>query len=123
MNKVEQVEIPVRDLDHAIEFYRDTLGLSFVSKTYAVAFFDCGIRLMLRAATPEAFRPSDTVIYVTVDNIDASVAAIQSRGALIEREPHFIAHMPDHDLWFAFLRDPDGNAIGLITKKPRNSAN
>jgi methylmalonyl-CoA/ethylmalonyl-CoA epimerase len=24
--------------------------------------------------------------------------------------------MPDHDLWLAFLKDPDGNALGLMSE-------
>lgn len=31
------------------------------------------------------------------------------------------AKMPDHDLWNSFLRDPDGNLIGLMEEKNRES--
>jgi hypothetical protein len=25
--------------------------------------------------------------------------------------------MPDHELWLSFLRDPDGNLVGLMEEK------
>jgi methylmalonyl-CoA/ethylmalonyl-CoA epimerase len=25
--------------------------------------------------------------------------------------------MPDHELWIAFVRDPDGNLVGLMEEK------
>jgi hypothetical protein len=27
-----------------------------------------------------------------------------------------IAKMPDHDLWLAALKDPDGNVIGVLSE-------
>jgi len=27
--------------------------------------------------------------------------------------------MPDHDLWLAFLKDPDGNVLGMMSEFPR----
>jgi hypothetical protein len=30
--------------------------------------------------------------------------------------------MPDHDLWLAFLRDPDGHTIGLMCEMPPTAA-
>jgi hypothetical protein len=29
--------------------------------------------------------------------------------------------MADHDLWMAFLRDPDSNVLGLMCEAPRAS--
>jgi len=46
--------------------------------------------------------------------------AIVQRGARSERPPQLTARMPDHELWMSFLRDPDGNLIGLMEeKRPR----
>jgi methylmalonyl-CoA/ethylmalonyl-CoA epimerase len=48
-----------------------------------------------------------------------SVSVLKSRGAVFESEPHLIAKMPNHDLWMAFLRDPERNLIGLMSEVPR----
>ena len=54
---------------------------------------------------------------VKVTDIAATHAAIVARGAKNERAPHLTAKMPDHELWAAFVRDPDGNLIGLMEEK------
>ena len=33
--------------------------------------------------------------------------------------PHLVAKMPDHDLWMAFLKDPDGNVLGIMSEVPQ----
>jgi methylmalonyl-CoA/ethylmalonyl-CoA epimerase len=33
-----------------------------------------------------------------------------------EQSPHFVAKLPDHDLWMAFFRDPDGNLLALMSE-------
>lgn len=42
---------------------------------------------------------------------------IISRGAKREREQQLAAKMPDHELWIGFIRDPDGNLVGLMEEK------
>ena len=60
ISRLGQVSINVRDLNRAIQFYRDTLGLPLLFTAGGMAFFDCaGIRLMLaRAEKPEFDHPS-----------------------------------------------------------------
>ena len=36
------------------------------------------------------------------------------RGVKFGGAPHFIAKMPDHDLWLAEFEDPDGNPLALM---------
>lgn len=112
MNEIGQIEIEVRNLDRSVEFYRDKLGLTPELQTPAIAFFDCsGIRLILRRFIGEKLLPSRSIVYFKVDEFD--------QGLQFDREPHFVAHMPDHDLWLALLHDPDGHAIGLMHRKSR----
>lgn len=97
-------------------FYRDTLGLRFLFEAPNLAFFDCGgIRLML--GPPEGNKDSfSSVVYYKVDDIQDAYATLKSRGVAFEGEPHLIAKMPDHDLWMAFFRDPDGNLLALMSE-------
>ena len=39
------------------------------------------------------------------------------RGAADERGAELTARMPDHEVWIAFVRDPDGNLIGLMEER------
>ena len=49
LNQIGQIFVNAKDLDRAIAFYRDTLGMTFLFQAPpSMAFFDCdGIRLML----------------------------------------------------------------------------
>lgn len=65
------------------------------------------------AGTPGA----NSVLYFTVSEIENAHASFVSRGAKSERPPQLAAKMPDHELWQGFLRDPDGNLVGLTEEK------
>jgi predicted enzyme related to lactoylglutathione lyase len=54
------------------------------------------------------------VLYFKVTDIADTQAAMVDQGAALEREPAFVAPMGDHDLWMGFLRDPEGNLVGLM---------
>ena len=48
ITRIGQISINVHDLDRAIAFYRDKLGLPLLFTGGKLAFFDCGgVRLML----------------------------------------------------------------------------
>lgn len=84
-----------------------------------MAFFDCGgIRLMLGPpeGTTESF---SSIVYYKVDDIQAAASALKAHGVSFEQEPHFVAKMPDHDLWLAFFRDPDKNVLALMCEMKR----
>ena len=44
------------------------------------------------------------------------ILAEYERGVVFRDEPHLIAKMPDHDLWMFFVRDSEGNLIGLMSE-------
>ena len=113
-DKIGQIAITVDDLPRARAFYQNTLGMKFLFDAGQLAFFKCGdIRLML--STPEKSEPrGGTILYYKVDDIHATHAALRQRGVVFFQDPHLIAKMPDHDLWMAFLKDTEGNTIGIM---------
>lgn len=114
--KIGQIAITVTDLDRARSFYRDTLGMRFLFDAGPMCFFQCGdIRLMI-GVTDKAEPRGGTILYFTVEDIHAVYAALEQRGVELIQAPHLVAKMPDHDLWMAFLKDPDGNAIGMMSE-------
>jgi hypothetical protein len=76
-----------------------------------------GTRIML--STPQGFGEvgKNSIPYFKLSGLEDFFAGAVSKGALVEREPHLIAKMPDHDLWIGFLKDPDGNLVGLMEEK------
>ena len=121
LGQIGQIAIAVKDLGKAVAFYRDVLGLPFLFEAPPkLAFFDCaGVRLMLSEPEKPEFDHPASIIYYRVMNMQESVAVLKSRGAVFESDPHLIAKMPNHDLWMAFLRDPERNLIGLMSEVAR----
>ncbi len=130
LGRIGQIAVPVSDVGRAAAFYRDVLGMRFLFETPTLAFFDAdGVRLMLSAPEPEAAAvpvgedppraaPS-WVLYFQVKELELAVRNFTARGAELERGPHFVASLPDHDLWMAFIRDSEGNVIGLMHERLR----
>jgi methylmalonyl-CoA/ethylmalonyl-CoA epimerase len=114
LSVIGQIGIAVSDVPRAVEFYRNKLGLRFLFQAPNAAFFECGgVRLMLGATE------GSSTVYYRVDNIQTATGELKARGVTFEREPHLVAKMLGHDLWMAFLRDPDGNTVALMCEAPR----
>jgi predicted enzyme related to lactoylglutathione lyase len=119
LSDIRQLAITVRDVSTALQFYRDVLGLSFLSRPGPnMAFLAAGkIRIMLTTPQGAGAVGRNSIIYFKATDIAATHTALLSRGAKDERAPKLTARMPDHALWTAFVRDPDGNLIGLMEEK------
>jgi len=118
---IGQASINVHDVEKAVAFYRDALGLRFLFQAGPkMAFFDCGgVRLMLAVPERPEFDHPGSVFYFKVADIQVVAATLQARGVHFEGPPHLLAAMPDHDLWMAFFRDVDGNLEALMSEVPR----
>jgi len=117
---IGQIAINCHDLKRATEFYRDTLGMRMLYEFPGLAFFDCGgVRLMLAEPEKKEFDHPASIIYYRVGDIQQSARTLTDRGVALEHEPRIIAKMPDHDLWMFFVRDSEGNLIGLMSEVVR----
>lgn len=122
LSSIGQIAITIADLERAVAFYRDTLGLKILFQVPGMAFFDCaGIRLMLSGSENPGEHYS-SILYFKTPDIQAAAKTLESRGAPFDRLPHIVARMPDHDLWMAFFRDPDRNLLALMSEVPRAAA-
>lgn len=116
LSSIGQIAITITNLDRAVAFYRDTLGLKLLFQVPGMAFFDCaGIRLMLSGSENPGEQYS-SILYFRVADIQSAAKTLESRGAPFDQLPHLVAHMPDHDLWMAFFRDPDCNLLALMSE-------
>ena len=117
VTSIGQISIRVHDIDRAVAFYRDALGLDFLFDGGPLAFLTCGdVRLMLTKPESDEFDHPSSTLYFRVDDIEAARAELVERGVPFEDEPHLIARMPDHELWMTFFRDPDRNLHGLMSE-------
>jgi len=119
LSEIRQIAITVGDVGTALPFYRDVLGLTFLfSPAPTLAFLAAGrVRIMLSTPQGAGMVGHNSILYFACTDIAATHAAIVARGAKAERAPQLAAKMPDHELWTGFVRDPDGNLIGLMEEK------
>ena len=119
LRHVGQISIIVRDVERAVAFYRDTLGLKLLFQAPpGLAFFECGgVRLMLGLA--EGTQAGTSIIYYAVDDIQRAHDVLAARGVRFVGQPHIVARMPDHDLWLAEFLDSEDNALALMCEMRR----
>lgn len=119
--RLVQVAQHADDLERAAGFYSALLGTApaAVFDPPGLLFFDLdGVRLLLERGAPSA------LIYLRVDDMDAALARVGD--AEVVTPPHVIfTHEDDtlgpagHDEWQAFVKDPDGNTVGLVELRQR----
>jgi methylmalonyl-CoA/ethylmalonyl-CoA epimerase len=113
LSAIGQIFIRARDLERAVRFYRDTLGMSFLFQAPPqMAFFQCG------ATTVMLDHPASLVYYLVPD-IAAAHATLRGRGVEFITEPHLVHRAADYELWLADFRDSEGNVLALMMRKPR----
>ena len=118
IERIGQIAIPVADLERAVAFYSDVLGLRLLVRAPpGLAFFDCGgVRLML--SKPEgADAPARAgILYYLVPDIRAAHAVRVERDVTFVQPPHAVARLPDHELWLALCRDSEDNLLALMSE-------
>lgn len=116
--RIGQIHVSVTDIDRSVAFYRDVLGIPFLYQVpgQPMAFFDCrGVRLYLGVPEDPAFR-SNPVLYFRVDDLDEAYATLRERGVEFVDAPHVVHRDGSTELRMAFLRDPDGTNLALMTE-------
>ena len=118
LSAIGQIAVNAHDLDRAIAFYRDKLGMKHLfTVPPEMAFFDCdGIRLMLALPEKPEFDHPSSIIYFNVDNIQQAHQTLVERGVHFEEQPAFVANMGSYDLWMAAFRDSENNLLALMSE-------
>jgi len=124
LSEIGQIAIIVGDVAKATAFYRDVLGLKFLFPAGPnMAFLAAGtVRIMLTTPQGAGEVGKNSILYFKVDDIHAAHAAIVARGAQKASDPRLIAKMPDHELWMAAVRDPEGNIVELMREVRKQRA-
>jgi predicted enzyme related to lactoylglutathione lyase len=119
LGPIMQILVPVTDVDRAVAFYSGVLDLPLLFRFPGNAFFDAaGVRLYLAQPTEPGFQGVAT-IYFRVEDVTATLALLESRGAAVRERPEIVFSTETYDLWLAFVTDPDGNNIGLMREAPK----
>jgi catechol 2,3-dioxygenase-like lactoylglutathione lyase family enzyme len=124
IQQIGQIAIAVSDIDKAVAFYRDILGLELLFEVPpGLAFLDCGgIRLMLAVLQGDPKDHHTSTIYYKVVDVRDTQEELEQKGVTFIQEAKLVATMPDHELWMGFIRDPDKNLIGIMAELPLSPA-
>lgn len=117
IQNVGQIGIPVKNLNTAIHFYKEKLGLSLLFNTDNMAFFECnGLRLLLSLPEKEEFAHKSSVIYFQVKNIKEAYEDLISKDVPFIDEPHIVAKIGQTETWMTFFKDSEDNTHALISE-------
>lgn len=113
---IGQIAITVSDVAAAKRFYGGVIGLKFLFDAGPnLAFFGAdGVRIMLTTPQGAGEVGKNSILYFKVTGSAGAYESMVGRGAVAERPPQLAVKMPDHELWIGFVRDPDGNLVGLM---------
>lgn len=114
---LRQVALHVDDLDRAVDFYVDVVGLDLIARfdPPGIAFLDLGgVRLLLESGAPSS------LLYLHVVDVRSETERLRASGVPIESEPHVI-FVDGTGLFgtagegeeMSFFRDTEGNLVAL----------
>jgi catechol 2,3-dioxygenase-like lactoylglutathione lyase family enzyme len=108
VEQVDFVSVPTRDIDSAVAWYRDVLGLSPSEVTEGeVETRNVTLSFWAPEADGEPFQPNAAGIGLRVADVAAAVEEARAGGAeVIGIEDTGVCHM-------GFVKDPDGNVLIL----------
>jgi methylmalonyl-CoA/ethylmalonyl-CoA epimerase len=120
LSEIGQIAVIVHDLERAVRFYQEALGMKLLFRVPGMAFFAAGsVRLMLSLPEKPEFDHPGSILYFKVGDIRKVHATFKERGVPFEDEPHLIAKMETYDLWMVFFRDSEGNFYALMSEVAR----
>jgi methylmalonyl-CoA/ethylmalonyl-CoA epimerase len=119
-----QVAQHADDLDRAAAFYERLLGSPPLARfdPPGLLFFALGdgTRLLLEQGAPSA------LLYLEVDDVRDRIEELRADGVTVDAEPQVVFSHEDATLgpagtdeWMAFVRDSEGNLVGLVSRLPR----
>jgi methylmalonyl-CoA/ethylmalonyl-CoA epimerase len=114
--RFEQIALTVTDLDEALNFYREQLGLRLMFQANDMLFFDVGgVRLMiaLDKERPTRGRPT-SIVYFHVDDFKAALSRLDASGAKQIGALETVRSTSAGSLQLQQFEDEDGNMLAIM---------
>ena len=116
---IAHIEIPVENASETGQFYNSVFGWKIeTNPTYNYVTFQAegGLRGGLAEPSEPTYKPDRLLVYLTCDDIDATLATIEAHGGKTVHPKTEIPHVG----WWAVFTDPNGNHLGLYTRAIRS---
>src|SRR5262249_16659792 len=117
------IVVCTRDRARAIDFYRNTLGLTMRGEDNFAAVFELD-RTTIRVAAVRDFTPhGHTIFGLLVSDVDEVVRTLTGKGVAFLRLPGLphdglgVLSLPEGKGRVAWLKDPDGNILSITDAK------
>ncbi|MFI5372696.1 MAG: VOC family protein [Candidatus Eisenbacteria bacterium] len=127
IRRVVETALYVDDMERAVRFYRDVLGLAPMSVGERLSAFDAGgetvLLLFRRGATREGFTwpggfipphdgsgPMHVAFAVDLAGLESWESALTERGVMVESRVRW-----ERGGRSLYVRDPDGHSVELVT--------
>ncbi len=119
---ISHIEIPATNPSTLGTFYHDVFGWNIETNTehnYVTFNFQSESSLRGGFAGPgePTYKSDRLLVYITTDDIDTTLAAIESHGGKTVTPKTEIPHVG----WWAIFTDPAGNHLGLSIRRPVGS--
>ena len=122
---IVHIEIPAKDIAGAEKFYGELFGWNIQSDPiHNYSLFQAeggpagGFVTTGEEGTDDGrvhYKPDSLLVYISTDDIDASLARVEELGGKTVLPKTEIPHVG----WFGIFTDPTGNRIALFTAQPR----
>jgi predicted enzyme related to lactoylglutathione lyase len=111
IKRVQNAYYVVRDMDRAVGFYRDALGLKLKFQDGAKWAQFGGVNINFSLSAPEESAGADggAVVVFEADDLPAAIAAVQRAGGTVVARRDMGAHGKT-----VTIRDPEGNVVQLF---------
>jgi catechol 2,3-dioxygenase-like lactoylglutathione lyase family enzyme len=112
--KVSTVILRTSDLDAAVDFWSEKVGLPLLGRHEAFAFLDGGsIQVALNQVERQVEDASMTEVVLEVDDVFAAHRAMSDRGVPFEIEPRAVTGDGERTLMAAHFYDPEGHGASI----------
>lgn len=116
---LSSVILRVSDLERALAFWRDAVGLPVRGAGGPFAILEAGaVAIVLNRLDPppggaEGGLAAATEVVLEVPDVRAAHAAMKARGVPFRTEPRPVTRQGDRALWACDFRDPDGHLASI----------
>ncbi len=112
--------LTVSNLEKALVFYRDTLGMK-VNATIPgeFAFLDGGAVVLALRESAEKANPGLTEVVFEVPDVTATYEELKSKDIAFPYPPRSVTGNEGMDLYATDFRDPDGHILSITSWVPK----